>query len=76
MTSTDLIGQQFLESCQRAKVMVPEQVAVIGVDNDELMCDICTPQLTSVIVDDESVLVSVTARVRISEILWTFLLRR
>lgn len=52
MTSTDLLGQQFLESCQRAGVVVPEQVAVIGADNDELICDVCSPPLTSVIIDD------------------------
>jgi LacI family transcriptional regulator len=28
---------------------VPEEVAVIGVHNDELLCDLCEPPLTSVI---------------------------
>ena len=53
MTSTDLIGQQFLEACQRAAVVVPEQVAVVGADNDELICNICFPPLSSVIINDE-----------------------
>jgi LacI family transcriptional regulator len=52
MTSTDLLGQQFLESCGRASVVVPEEVAVVGADNDELICDVCAPPLTSVIIDD------------------------
>jgi LacI family transcriptional regulator len=53
MTSTDLIGQQFLEACQRAAVVVPEQVAVVGADNDELICNICFPPLSSVMINDE-----------------------
>lgn len=52
MTSTDLLGQQFMESCQRAGVVVPEQVAIVGADNDELICDICYPPLSSVNIDD------------------------
>jgi LacI family transcriptional regulator len=53
MTSTDLMGQQFLEACQRAGVVVPEQVAVVGADNDELICNICFPPLSSVIINDD-----------------------
>lgn len=53
MTSTDTLGQQFLESCQRAEVVVPEEVAVVGADNDELICNICYPPLSSVNIDDE-----------------------
>lgn len=52
MASTDLTGQQFLEACQRAHVVVPEQVAVVGADNDELICDICCPPLSSVVIND------------------------
>ena len=52
MTSTDLMGQQFLEACQRAGVVVPEQVAVVGADNDELICSLCSPPLSSVIIND------------------------
>jgi LacI family transcriptional regulator len=53
MTSTDLVGQQLLEACQRAAVPVPEQVAVVGADNDELICRLASPPLSSVIIDDE-----------------------
>src|SRR5439155_23932603 len=51
MTSTDLMGQQFLEACQRAGVVVPEQVAVVGADNDEIICNVCFPPLSSVIIN-------------------------
>ena len=28
--------------------LVPEQVAVVGVDNEEILCELCTPPLSSV----------------------------
>jgi LacI family transcriptional regulator len=52
MTSTDLLGQRFLEACLRAGVKVPEEVAVVGADNDEPICKVCTPPLSSVIIND------------------------
>jgi LacI family transcriptional regulator len=42
-------GQQVLEACQSLGVKVPDEVAVIGVDNDELLCELCSPPLTSVL---------------------------
>ncbi|CAN5577105.1 DNA-binding transcriptional regulator [soil metagenome] len=53
MTSTDLMGQQFLEACLRAGVSVPEQIAVIGADNDQPICLIAWPALSSVIINDK-----------------------
>jgi LacI family transcriptional regulator len=52
MASADITGQHLLEACQRASIVVPEQVAVIGADNDELICDICFPPLSSVVIND------------------------
>jgi LacI family transcriptional regulator len=52
MASTDLLGQQLLEACLRAQVAVPEQVAVIGADNDEPICNIAFPPLSSVVIND------------------------
>lgn len=45
----DVRGQQILDTCFLNDVAVPEEVAVIGVDNDEILCQLCRPQLTSVI---------------------------
>ena len=47
----DARGQQVLDACQRAGLTVPEQVAVVGVDNDELLCELSPPPLSSVIPD-------------------------
>ena len=42
-------GQQVLEACRRLNIAVPDEVAVIGVHNDELVCETCDPPLSSVI---------------------------
>ncbi|HMO26652.1 MAG TPA: DNA-binding transcriptional regulator [Tepidisphaeraceae bacterium] len=52
MATHDLMGQQLLEACARLAIDVPEQVAVIGADNDEPICRISTPPLSSVIIND------------------------
>ena len=44
----DIRGQNVLEACAEAELPVPEQVAVIGVDNDEVLCQLCEPPLSSV----------------------------
>lgn len=49
MACYDIRGQQVLEACRRLAVAVPDAVAVIGVHNDELLCDLCDPPLSSVI---------------------------
>jgi LacI family transcriptional regulator len=51
MTCYDIKGQQLLDMCRDLDIAVPEQVAVIGVDNDVRLCRLCTPTLTSVIPD-------------------------
>jgi LacI family transcriptional regulator len=45
----DACGQQLLEVCRYYDFMVPEDIAVIGVDNDELLCELATPTMSSVI---------------------------
>lgn len=48
-TCNDLRGQHVLEACRRANLAVPEEVAVIGVDNEELLCRLCDPPLSTVV---------------------------
>ncbi len=45
---SDQRGSQFLEACRRAGVSVPNELAVVGVDNDEPLCEVCLPPLSSV----------------------------
>lgn len=51
MASHDFRGFQVLEACQDLLLAVPEQIAVIAVDNDEWLCKVCTPPLSSIIPD-------------------------
>ena len=48
MACNDLRAQQILMACGDRGIAVPEEVAVIGVDNDELICELCHPPLTSI----------------------------
>ena len=47
MATYDIIGTRVIEACRAAGIDVPEQVAVIGVDNDEIVCNGIRPTLTS-----------------------------
>ena len=47
----DIKGQQILDACRELEIAVPEQIAVIGVDNDTALCELCTPSLTSIAPD-------------------------
>ena len=51
MTCYDIRGQQVLDACRKLKLRVPDEVAVIGQHNDELLCELCDPPLSSVIPD-------------------------
>lgn len=51
MAGNDTRGLQLIGACRRAGVAVPEEVAVIGVDNEELACQLALPPLSSVIPD-------------------------
>lgn len=48
-------GREVLEACRAAGIRVPEELAVIGVDNDELLCELADPPLSSVALDAEGV---------------------
>jgi len=47
----DVKGLQVLDACRVAGLHVPDEVAVLGVDNDELLCELASPALSSVIPD-------------------------
>ncbi len=51
MACNDFRGVQALDACRRADVAVPEEVAVIGVDDESLACELAHPPLSSVIPD-------------------------
>jgi len=51
MACFDIQAQQLLDVCRELEIAVPEEAAVIGVDNDRLLCDLADPPLSSVICD-------------------------
>jgi LacI family transcriptional regulator len=55
MACSDVVGQRVLEACRLAEVMVPEEIAVLGVDNDETLCRISNPYLSSILVGHDRV---------------------
>lgn len=48
MAANDNRGRHVLEACRAYGLKVPDEIAVIGVDNDELLCRLSTPPLSSV----------------------------
>jgi LacI family transcriptional regulator len=54
LTCNDDQGQHVLEVCKRIGLKVPEDVAVIGVDNDPMICEIGDPPLSSIALNVES----------------------
>ncbi len=55
MACNDVRGQQVLNTCRALGVIVPDDVAVIGVDNDEVLCSLSDPPLSSVVPDTERI---------------------
>jgi LacI family transcriptional regulator len=48
LAAWDGCAVQILQVCRRIGVAVPDELAVLGVDNDELLCDLADPPLSSV----------------------------
>ena len=53
MACDDNQGYNLIEACHSAGVKIPADVSVMGVDNDELLCSLCSPTLSSILVDIE-----------------------
>ncbi|MCE6988441.1 DNA-binding transcriptional regulator [Dyadobacter sp. CY323] len=53
MTCDDNQGQHITEACRAVGIRIPEEVAVLGVDNDEMICDLSDPPLSSIALDVE-----------------------
>jgi LacI family transcriptional regulator len=49
MACNDFRAVQLLDACSRAGVAVPEEAAVIGVDDEEVACEMAYPPLSSVV---------------------------
>lgn len=47
----DFKAQEVLDACRQLKISVPTEAAVLGVDDDHLICELSEPTLSSVIPD-------------------------
>jgi LacI family transcriptional regulator len=51
----DVWALQVVEACRLTGLRVPDDVAVVGVDNDDLLCELARPSLSSVVVPAERI---------------------
>lgn len=49
----DARAQQVIQACHKAEIAIPKEVTVLGVDDDEYLCQICDPTLSSIRNDNE-----------------------
>ena len=55
MACNDARGRQVLNCCREVGVAVPDEVAVIGVDKDEIFCELSDLPLSSVILNTQQI---------------------
>jgi LacI family transcriptional regulator len=55
MACSDQWAVAAMEACHEIGLKVPDDVAIIGVNNDEITCEYCRPKLTSVIRPDHEI---------------------
>jgi LacI family transcriptional regulator len=53
--ANDQLAVRLLDACQRLDLGVPEEVAVVGAENEETLCTFATPPLTSIRMDGMTV---------------------
>jgi LacI family transcriptional regulator len=51
MAAYDPLGKLVLDACRHKGIEVPDQSAVIGVDNDEVFCALAQPPMSSIMLD-------------------------
>jgi LacI family transcriptional regulator len=51
MAAYDPLGKHVLDACRHRGIAVPDEAAVIGVDNDEVFCALAEPPMSSIILD-------------------------
>lgn len=50
----DYYALQISETCNVYNLNIPDEIALLGVDNDELLCNISNPPLSSIVLDVEN----------------------
>lgn len=55
MTPQDAYGREAVIACTTAGLRVPDDISIIGVDNDEMLCMTVWPQLSSVVTQGDHI---------------------
>ena len=53
--AADIHAITILEYCRRLNIAVPEEVAVLGTDNDEMLCNVANPKISSIELDSSRI---------------------
>ncbi len=53
--TNDQLASRLLDACSRAGISVPDEVAVVGCENEKTLCEFANPTLTSVQFDGQAV---------------------
>lgn len=51
----DVASRHVIETCHEMGLHIPEQVAILGVDNEVMRCELCLPPLSSVDTDQQRI---------------------
>ena len=55
MAANDTIGVRITDLCKEEGLVVPHEVAVVGVDNEDVLCELSDPSLSSIPCDCERI---------------------
>jgi LacI family transcriptional regulator len=53
MACNDDCGRQVIEACKLANLAIPDAVGILGADNDEVVCGLSEPSMSSVVINFE-----------------------
>jgi len=51
MACNDVRGANVVEACKLAQIKVPQEISILGVNNDDMICEMTSPPLSSVSLD-------------------------
>lgn len=52
MAANDRVAEEVLNACQKIGIAVPDELVVLGVDNDRVLCENLTPTLSTIVPDE------------------------
>ena len=51
----DVAGLKVAAACRSAGLSIPQEVAIQGVDNEDILCELCVPTLSSIVLDCDQI---------------------